>query len=110
MILFHGGPTHVKQPEIHKTRYTKDFGAGFCCTEFKQQAAIWSTKKGATGYITAYSYTKTLNWYIKYLPKMMNGWILLSLAAGVFHTIMILSKARWQTTRFGTKSTTLLRA
>jgi len=58
MILFHGGPTPVKQPEIRKARYTKDFGTGFYCTEFIQQAAIWSTKKTATGYVTAYTYTE----------------------------------------------------
>ena len=58
MILFHGGSTPVKQPEIRKARYTKDFGTGFYCTEFKQQAEIWSTKKSVKGYVTSYTYTE----------------------------------------------------
>jgi len=57
MTLFHGGPEPVKIPEIRKAKYTKDFGTGFYCTEFKQQAEIWSTKRSATGYITSYAYT-----------------------------------------------------
>jgi hypothetical protein len=58
LILFHGGPEPVKKPEIRIAKYTKDFGAGFYCTEFKQQAMIWSTKKSVTGYITSYAYTE----------------------------------------------------
>ena len=29
----HGSRVVVKSPQIVSTRYTKDFGAGFCCTE-----------------------------------------------------------------------------
>ena len=60
MTLYHGGPTPVKQPEIRKARYTKDFGTGFYCTEFERQAAIWSTKKSTNGYVTSYTYTENI--------------------------------------------------
>jgi hypothetical protein len=58
MTLFHGGPKPVRVPEIRKAKYTKDFGTGFYCTEYKQQAAIWSLKKSVTGYVTTYIYSK----------------------------------------------------
>lgn len=58
MIIFHGGPQPVEKPEIRKAKYTKDFGTGFYCTELKQQAEIWSTKKSASGYVTSYTYTE----------------------------------------------------
>ena len=58
LTLFHGGPKPVKQPEIRKARYTKDFGTGFYCTEFKEQAKIWSTKRSIQGYVTLYTYTE----------------------------------------------------
>ena len=57
LILFHGGPEPVKKPEIRKARYTKDFGTGFYCTEFRHQAEIWSTKRSTRGYVTLYIYT-----------------------------------------------------
>ena len=69
MLLFHGGTTPVKQPEIRKARYTKDFGTGFYCTEFKRQAVIWSTKKSATGYVTSYAYTENIELVYKKLTE-----------------------------------------
>jgi len=65
MTLYHGGPEPVKTPEIRKTKYTKDFGTGFYCTEFKNQAEIWSTKKSAVGYVTSYVYTQNPELTIK---------------------------------------------
>jgi len=65
MILYHGGPEPVKNPEIRKAKYTKDFGTGFYCTELEQQAQIWSTKKGSVGYISSYEYTENPELIVK---------------------------------------------
>jgi len=65
MMLYHGGPEPVKQPEIREAKYTKDFGTGFYCTEFKAQAKIWSTKKSLSGYVTSYVYSENPKLVVK---------------------------------------------
>lgn len=42
--LFHGSGETVQNPEIRITRYTKDFGYGFYCTEYLDQAKRWANK------------------------------------------------------------------
>jgi hypothetical protein len=74
MILFHGGPEPVKKPEIKKAKYTKDFGTGFYCTEYKIQAKIWSTKRSAVGYITSYTYNENTGLNIKRFVEN-NEWL-----------------------------------
>ncbi|MCL2188573.1 MAG: DUF3990 domain-containing protein [Defluviitaleaceae bacterium] len=69
MKLFHGGATPVRTPEIRKAKYTKDFGTGFYCTEFEQQAKIWSTKKSMIGYISSYEYTASPNLTVKHFTE-----------------------------------------
>jgi len=56
--LYHGGLEAVVIPEIRKSKYTKDFGVGFYCTDLPNQAETWSTKKSHTGYVTQHLYTK----------------------------------------------------
>lgn len=57
-ILYHGGRVVVELPEIRKSRYTKDFGAGFYCTDLFEQAKVWSIRKGLTGQVSSYKYTE----------------------------------------------------
>ena len=64
-ILFHGGPFAVVKPEIRKVRYTKDFGVGFYCTEFQDQAKKWCIRKGKFGFVSVYTYTKNTKLNLK---------------------------------------------
>ena len=43
-MIFHGGYKEIRLPEIIKGRYAKDFGAGFYCTELKEQAIRWARR------------------------------------------------------------------
>jgi hypothetical protein len=43
-MIFHGGFKEVRLPEIIKGKYAKDFGAGFYCTELKEQAVRWARR------------------------------------------------------------------
>ena len=43
-MIFHGGYKEVRLPEIIKGKYAKDFGAGFYCTELKEQAIRWARR------------------------------------------------------------------
>ena len=55
-LLHHGGTQAVPYPEIRKTRYTKDFGCGFYCTDLKEQAIKWCHRKGNKGAVSCYEY------------------------------------------------------
>ena len=39
MKVYHGGYTAVETPTILKTKFQKDFGEDFYCTELEPQAA-----------------------------------------------------------------------
>lgn len=41
MLVYHGTNTIVEKPEIRIIGYAKDFGYGFYCTNFEQQAQRW---------------------------------------------------------------------
>jgi len=56
-LIHHGGEHAVPYPEIRKTRYTKDFGYGFYCTDLKEQAIKWCCRKGNKGAVSCYEYT-----------------------------------------------------
>ena len=58
-VLFHGGSHAVVKPEIRKVRYTKDFGVGFYCTELQDLAKKWCIRKGKSGIVSVYTYTKS---------------------------------------------------
>lgn len=44
MVVYHGGNETIEKPEIRVGKYTKDFGAGFYCTELKEQALRWAER------------------------------------------------------------------
>ena len=44
MKVYHGGYMAVEVPEILKSRFPKDFGAGFYCTELEIQAVRWASR------------------------------------------------------------------
>lgn len=44
MTVYHGSGDIVESPEIRKSRYTKDFGAGFYCTVIREQAERWAQR------------------------------------------------------------------
>ena len=53
-ILYHGSKMIVSEPEIRKSRFTKDFSWGFYCTNRRKQAEIWSVRHCETGYVSVY--------------------------------------------------------
>jgi hypothetical protein len=55
--IYHGGSDPVISPEIRITKYTKDFGVGFYCTDIKEQAAKWSIRRSVKGFISVFEYT-----------------------------------------------------
>jgi hypothetical protein len=46
MILYHGSTICVEKPEIRPSSATRDFGAGFYCTDIQSQAEKWAQRQG----------------------------------------------------------------
>ena len=61
MKVYHGGYIAIETPTILKSRFPKDFGEGFYCTELETQAERWASRyETAIMSIYEYTYSKTL--------------------------------------------------
>ena len=65
----------VRNPEVRKTRYAKDFSWGFYCTSNYEQAARWSKKGRSRGIVNVFEYTETPMLNIKKFPEMSDEWL-----------------------------------
>lgn len=74
MIIYHGGALSIEFPKIRKSKFTKDFGAGFYCTELKEQAERWSMKFD-TPIISCYEYTVNSTLNILKFDVMSEKWL-----------------------------------
>lgn len=74
MEVYHGGYCSIEQPEIIEGRYAKDFGAGFYCTELKEQAARWA-KRYDTPVISIYNFVSDDNLNILHFQEMTEEWL-----------------------------------
>lgn len=75
MILYHGSQMIVDEPEIRKTKYTKDFGWGFYCTVIKEQAEKWAVKFKTKGYLNIYEYIEDNTLNIRVFPEVNEEWL-----------------------------------
>lgn len=48
MEVYHGGYCQIEKPEIIPSRYAKDFGPGFYCTELRKQFWVLAKFKHPT--------------------------------------------------------------
>lgn len=74
MIVYHGGYKTVEHPEIIIGKYAKDFGAGFYCTELKQQAIRWASRY-ETPVVTRFKYTPDKSLNILKFKEMTEEWL-----------------------------------
>ena len=44
LIIYHGGYVSVENPRVVQGKYPKDFGVGFYCTQFYEQAVRWALR------------------------------------------------------------------
>lgn len=65
----------VRNPEVGKTRYAKDFSWGFYCTSNYEQAARWSKKGRSRGIVNVFEYTESPMLNIKKFPEMSDEWL-----------------------------------
>ncbi len=74
MILYHGGYCEIQTPEIREGKYPKDFGAGFYCTEFREQAVRWAARYD-TPVVSIYDFEQKDNLNILYFKVMTEEWL-----------------------------------
>lgn len=65
----------VRNPEVRKTRYAKDFSWGFYCTSNYEHAARWSKKGRSRGIVNVFEYTESPMLNIKKFPEMSDEWL-----------------------------------
>lgn len=73
-LVYHGSYTEIRQPQIIKGRYTKDFGTGFYCTVIKEQAARWA-KRYDTPVVNIYSLLLDSSLDILEFKTMTDEWL-----------------------------------
>ncbi len=69
MTIYHGGYQPVENPEIRKSRNTKDFGMGFYCTIIKEQAQRWA-RRYSTKIVSVYDVNMNFSLKIKEFKDM----------------------------------------
>lgn len=72
--IYHGSDVEIMNPRILTFRFTKDFGYGFYCTNIKEQARRWATKK-PTPIVTVYNYRGSKDLNIKKFDEMTEEWL-----------------------------------
>jgi len=74
MKVYHGGYTAVETPTILKTKFPKDFGEGFYCTELEPQAARWASRYD-TAVVSVYEYSPNKDTKTLIFEEMTEEWL-----------------------------------
>ncbi len=74
MKVYHGSYTAVEKPQIFESRFPKDFGEGFYCTELEQQAVRWASRYD-TAVVSVYEYTSEENLKMLVFKEMTEEWL-----------------------------------
>ncbi|CDE22267.1 putative uncharacterized protein [Amedibacillus dolichus CAG:375] len=75
ILVYHGSKEKVVEPEIRKTKYTKDFSWGFYCTIIKKQAEKWATRIDGKGYVNIFEYQEKEGLNIKVFEEISYEWL-----------------------------------
>lgn len=73
--IYHGSNVIVEQPEIRVFGHFKDFGYGFYCTRFEQQARKWALTKAPKHFVSLFDYHDIAGTKKLYFEKMTDEWL-----------------------------------
>lgn len=85
--IYHGSNMEVVNPYILKNGFYKDFGFGFYCTSYKEQATRWAlTRKGAS-VLNIYIYNPEPSLKVQRFAEMSEEWLdfIVACRRGVSH-------------------------
>jgi len=74
MKVYHGSYMEVEKPKILKSKFPKDFGEGFYCTELEQQATRWA-KRYDTAVVSFYEHVPDKNLKMLIFKEMTEEWL-----------------------------------
>lgn len=75
-ILFHGSSDIVTEPVVRATKFYKDFGWGFYCTDIKKQAYKWAIRRSSErGVINSYTYFENPNLKTLKFEGLTDEWL-----------------------------------
>jgi hypothetical protein len=74
MKVYYGGYMAVEMPKIFKSKFPKDFGDGFYCTELEEQAVRWASRYD-TAVVSCYEYTYDETLKMLNFSKMTEEWL-----------------------------------
>lgn len=74
MKIYHGGFTIIEKPEIITSKFSKDFGDGFYCTELESQAIRWASRYD-TPVVSVYDYTPDETLKMLVFKEMTEEWL-----------------------------------
>lgn len=75
MKLYHGSNVPVEAPKILTNGHYKDFGFGFYCTNFEQQARRWALTKRKSHVVNIYEYVENDTLKICRFSEMTEEWL-----------------------------------
>ncbi len=105
ITLYHGSNCEIRNPEIRVGKYTKYFGAGFYCTEIKDQAERWArrlSKSGQPGVLNVYAYDRENGLNKLLFDRMTDAWLdfIVQCRSGIPHSYDIVAGAMADDTIF----------
>lgn len=74
MKVYHGGFMAVEKPKILKSKFPKDFGDGFYCTQLETQAVRWASRYD-TSVVSIYEYTPDETLKMLVFEEMTEEWL-----------------------------------
>ena len=74
MKVYHGSYMAIEAPKILKSKFPKDFGCGFYCTELKEQSVRWASRYD-TAVVSVYEYIPTEKITVLDFKKMTEKWL-----------------------------------
>ena len=74
MLIMHGSTRQVPNPEIRASKFHKDFGNGFYCTNIEAQAYRWAIRFGE-GVVNYYNYAPEQELRMLSFPNMTEDWL-----------------------------------
>lgn len=75
MKVYHGSNVIVDKPRVLTDGHTKDFGFGFYCTSYEQQAIKWALAKRGKHIVNDYELGDTSSLNVKTFDKMSEEWL-----------------------------------
>lgn len=74
MKVYHGSYIAVENPAILPSKFPKDFGDGFYCTNFETQAIRWASRYDSA-FVSIYEYTPNVLLKTLTFEEMTESWL-----------------------------------